>query len=199
MSRSRCCGRPDAGARSWSAGLEKERRRTREELARKLASWQRQDRVREWRGHLRARAGCEAALESTAARERPAAAAGDDGGLVSRGTGGRTAGSTHHEMHRLPAEGQASALHAGAFRAGLWRENEADDGVAQRAAGEAGRDQRLRHHAGDDPPGSGCGRGACGGWPANGRRSFERTGRSTSGRAQRAQWKAVLRAADGKK
>jgi CHAD domain-containing protein len=36
------------------AGLEEERRRTREVLARKLASWHRRDRVREWRKHLQA-------------------------------------------------------------------------------------------------------------------------------------------------
>jgi CHAD domain-containing protein len=45
-----------AGCRSpkLEAGLEEERRRMREVLTRKLASWQRRDRVREWRGHLRA-------------------------------------------------------------------------------------------------------------------------------------------------
>jgi CHAD domain-containing protein len=35
------------------AGLEAERRHTREELARKLEDWRKEDRVREWRGHLR--------------------------------------------------------------------------------------------------------------------------------------------------
>jgi CHAD domain-containing protein len=34
------------------AALEEERRRTRQALARKLAGWRRRDRVRQWRGHL---------------------------------------------------------------------------------------------------------------------------------------------------
>jgi CHAD domain-containing protein len=39
--------------RDLVAGLEKERRRTREELDRTLAGWRRRDRARKWREHLR--------------------------------------------------------------------------------------------------------------------------------------------------
>ena len=51
------CGSPEL-----LAGLEKERRRTREELAGELATWRHRDRVRKWREHLRVQPAKDARL-----------------------------------------------------------------------------------------------------------------------------------------
>ena len=76
------------------AGLEKERRRTREVLAHKLASWHRRDRVHEWRKHLRAE---KPATEENAQRLLPAMIEG----LFGAGGEAARPGSSHRKMHQF--------------------------------------------------------------------------------------------------
>jgi CHAD domain-containing protein len=76
------------------AGLEEERRRTREVLAHKLASWHRRDRVQEWRKHLRAE---KPSAEENAQRLLPAMM--ED--LFRAGGEAARPDATHQKMHRF--------------------------------------------------------------------------------------------------
>jgi len=78
------------------AGLEKEGRRTRAELARKLASWRRVHRVRKWRGQLRA-----AELPTTFEESARSLLLPLMENLFRAGQEAARPGSSHREMHQF--------------------------------------------------------------------------------------------------
>jgi CHAD domain-containing protein len=84
------------------AGLEEERRRTREVLDRKLASWHKRDRVRQWRGHLpvsKAAAGTELRAPSQESARRLLPAMMED--LFRAGRQAARPESNAREMHQF--------------------------------------------------------------------------------------------------
>lgn len=83
------------------AGLEQERQRTRKELARTLATWRREDRVGQWRGDLRvAHFASRESVEGFARQLLPALT--ED--LFRAGLEAIPPDSTHRKMHRLRLE-----------------------------------------------------------------------------------------------
>jgi triphosphatase len=84
--------------RKLVAGLEKERQRTREELARKLESWRKEDRARSWRDHLQVRhSSSQESVGEHARRLLPAML--DD--LFRAGRAATRPDANHQKMHRF--------------------------------------------------------------------------------------------------
>ncbi|MBZ5675259.1 MAG: CHAD domain-containing protein [Acidobacteriia bacterium] len=84
-----------------ASGLEKDRRRARAELADKLTSWRKEDRVGRWRGDLRvAHSAPKHSVEETARRVLPAMVTD----LFRAGREAARPSSTHERMHRLRLE-----------------------------------------------------------------------------------------------
>jgi len=84
--------------RKLMAGLEKERERTSEELAHKLESWSREDRVRSWRGYLRVKPSSSKESVSQTARLLLPAMLED---LFRAGRAASRPDANHEKMHRF--------------------------------------------------------------------------------------------------
>jgi CHAD domain-containing protein len=84
------------------AGLEEERRRTREELTRMLATWRRRDRVRKWRKHLHVRqAAASAELTGEAGENGRAILPPMMDDLFRAGTDAARPEASHRQMHQF--------------------------------------------------------------------------------------------------
>ena len=188
----RAAGRKDPGL---FAGLADERRRTRKELAHELAGWRKKDRVRKWSGHLRVgHSDSKESAAENAGRLLPAMVEG----LFGAGQEASRPDSSRPKMHRLRLQSKQVRYTLELFEPVYGKQAqkilESLKGLQEKLGAINDCATTLEMIRRDRPAATAVRRLA-----GERETEFREYWKKHFGTRERARWKAVLRAADGKK